>query len=666
MNRGKYNLKEFLAHRDLDQIIIPEIQRDYVWQKDNVKKFLESILENSIRQNDSSKEITEELFNKLPTSARKAIIRDQEENTVYCNIGFIYAYPDPQMPNRYILIDGQQRMTTLFLILLKLSIKDGQQDNFKREYFKDKNLKLDYKVREETHEFLLKFVQYVLDSNNIADISNKYWNFTEYKNDKTIQSIIDNYQVISDFIDKNDLPLDYVENYIEFWYFNTNDCQQGEELYLYLNSRGETISPNESIKANLLKKYTIEKEKNDWGKKWEQWQNLFWKKRKTNSNADSGIEEFLKWIKFVEITKSNKDSPKTGLGKTLRDIKETKKINIVGLTLQKIESYINALEKLIKLENELKFNLNWLTGNINYATEYIKLIPMLMYAEKYPSCNDIEIKRFARFFLNIAHFDKITKEPYNSIVDVIFLTDHFLEKGFTDITDIASFSKSFENILTDEEIAKLSIYKQSPNDLRQKIENAFWQAEDYKLCDGKIGLIFKCIDFDESNPSSFDIDKLLEFNVCFDNFKTLFDNPDDWVRRALLTKGDYKVGYGSSPKLGLYKYSFINEDSLWKRQLSSKRTVKPYISLINDFGQRKKVDNAVKNDILDQIITDFLKNKTEKDWIYYFVKEPSILGYCWYKTICWSDDIEKIALLQAINVNDYNWCWLKDKIKIEK
>jgi uncharacterized protein with ParB-like and HNH nuclease domain len=662
MNAGTYKLNEFLTYHNLDQIIIPEIQRDYVWQKDNVERFLKSIFDNSKRQKDLSQGITEEILNNLAPEMRETMLRAQKEKQNYCNIGFIYAYSDPEIPDRYVLIDGQQRMTTLFLILLALSVKEKRQDNFKRNYFKDNILKLDYKVREDAHDFLLKFVHYILDGNNILDISNKYWNFTEYQNDITIRSIIDNYLLINDFINENSLSLDYIENFIEFWYFDTNKSKQGEELYLYMNSRGETVSPNESIKANLLKGKSNQ-EKHEWGTKWEQWQNLFWKYRQRNSNADRGIEEFLRWTKYIEITKSNNEQTNSELAEEIRNIKDTKKISLEGLTLQKIESYFKALEKIINLKDELNFNLNWLTGNNIDTKEYIKLIPILMYAEKYQDSDVIKIKRFARFFLNITRFETISKNPYSSTVDVIRLSTLFFENGFTDITDIINFSDKYKSILSEEEVAKLSIYKQSPDDLRQEIENVFWQAEDYKFCDGKIWLIWDCINFDKTNLSSFNIQKLSDFKGCFDNFKTLFDNPTDLVRRALLTKGDYSVCDGYSTSLERKRYSFINEEKCWKEQLSSNEKIKLYKLLIDDFGTKKKVNNTLKkDDILNQIITDFLNKKSEKDWIYYFVKEPTLLEYCKEKKICgkYENNVEDIALLQATKVVDNYWCYLKD------
>jgi uncharacterized protein with ParB-like and HNH nuclease domain len=659
MRTDTYKLKDFLTDSNLEQIIIPEIQRDYVWTKDNVEKILKSILSNSERQKDAS--IPEKILDELNSDMKEAFFRLQKDKENYFNLGFIYAYNDTKMQYHYILVDGQQRITTIFLVLLALSVKENQQENFIRNYFKKREiLKLDYKVREASHDFLLRFVKYILDGKNISDIKGEYWYFSEYQNDITIQSIINNYQVIVDFLDKNNISLDFVENHIEFLYFDIHKSKQGEELYLYMNSRGETVSPNESIKANLLKGKS-DPDKHEWGEKWEDWQNLFWKNRNGNPNADKGIEEFLKWIKFIEIIKAKKNElARTKLDVEIKEINGSKKINSDGLSLVKIESYFNALKNIINYKGDLKFNLEWLAGN-NNIKEYYILIPMLMYAEKYPDIN-INIERFSRFFLNISRFETIEKGSTYSLVEIILLTDNFLEKNYTDITDIAVFADNFKSIITNEEKDKLSIYKQNPGDFRKEIEKAFWQAEDFKFCDGKIELIWDCIDFNRADISSFDNNKLSEFKDCFDNFKALFDKPTDWVRRALLTKGDYLVKDGYSNFLDQNRYSFIYEHTgknSWKEQLTSNEKIIIYKSLIKDFGKRKKDDNSAEtNDILKQIINDFLSEKNEKDWIYYFIKIPDFLDYCKEKRICGKDEdgIENITLLTNKRVANENFC----------
>lgn len=653
MNTGKYTLKEFLTNHNLDQIIIPEIQRDYVWQNENVVNFLQSILDNSKRQANLTIGITEDILNSLSPEMREVMLRAQKEKQNYCNVGFIYAYSDPEMPDRYVLIDGQQRITTLFLILLALYVKENKEDDFKRTYFKNEVLKVDYKVREDSHEFLFNFVKHILDGNNSIDILNKYWYFTEYKHDTTIQSIRANYQTISNFINKHDLSLEYVEKYIEFWYFDTNKSKQGEELYLYMNSRGEIVSPNESIKANLLKRLSNQ-EKHEWGTKWENWQNLFWKYRQSNYNSDLGIEEFLKWIKIIELTKKDKDKTSSKLIEAARKIKDSKKINIEGLTLDKIDKFFVALEKILILKKDLNFNTLWLTGRNIQTIDYVKFIPLLMYVEKYPNFKTIDVIRFTRFFQNVTRFDTVSKNPYNSLVDGILLTNQFLENDYLDIVDLIKLSESYQNFLTDEEIAKLSIYKQSSDDLRQKIESSFWLAEDYKYCDGKIWLIWDCINFDRTDLSIFDPQKLSDFNDCFSNFKTLFDVPTDLLRRALLTKGDYSVWDGYSTALEQHRYSFINEEWRWKEQLTSIEKVKPYKLLIKDYGDRRKENDSLKtDDLLNHIISDFLNNNPEKNWIYYFIKESKLLSYCGHKKICWSAETNNIALLDATRATTF-------------
>jgi len=393
MDHGLYSLKKFLTDSNFHQIIIPEIQRDYVWKPDNVTRFLKSIVDNY-----------------------------KEKGNNY-QIGFIYAYPadDPadgeKSDGNYILIDGQQRMTTLFLVLLALSVKENRQDNFIRDYFKSNILKLDYKVRESSHEFLQKFVRHILDGNPIEKIDDEYWNFAEYQNDVTVRHIIKNYEVIWEFIKTYELPFDYVENHIEFWYYDTSKSDQGEELYLYMNSRGETVSSNESIKANLLRKLNTDDEKRGWGLQWEDWQNLFWKHRQGNLNADKGMDEFLKWIKFIELIKSNEEKSVEDLEKIIRG-KEIEKKDLGELLsdknellLDKIRKYYIALNKLIDLKdepiskNESIFNMRWLAGyydadnNAIRGIDYIRLIPMLMYVKERDKFDPIELKRFARFFL---------------------------------------------------------------------------------------------------------------------------------------------------------------------------------------------------------------------------------------------------------------------------
>ena len=58
MKTGRYKLKDLFDNKEIDQIIIPEIQRDYVWTKDNVKGLLNSIFSHYEEKVDLELDIT--------------------------------------------------------------------------------------------------------------------------------------------------------------------------------------------------------------------------------------------------------------------------------------------------------------------------------------------------------------------------------------------------------------------------------------------------------------------------------------------------------------------------------------------------------------------------------------------------------------------------------
>jgi uncharacterized protein with ParB-like and HNH nuclease domain len=676
-------LKSFLTNQNTFQIIIPEIQRDYVWKEDNVIKLLQSIRENAERANNLTQGVTDDLLNQLAPSIRESVVREMEKKKNYCNVGFIYAYHDRELDGRFILIDGQQRITTLYLILLCLSVKESKSEYFKRYYFKDRVPKIDYKVRDEAHAFMVNFIEYLLQGNDYSNVKDQYWYYSECANDVTIQSILNNYDTIRNYIASNELSLQYVEDNIEFWYFDTNQSMQGEELYIYMNSRGESVSPSESIKAELLKGKTGQ-EKHDWGEEWEKWQDLFWKNNKNYQSADDGIEEFLRWIKIIETIK-RKTASIASQTTSLRKIRDDKKIGIQDITFERIESYYTALLTVLRYKESGKFKKEWLWGQFENirpgvprtsptqidVVDYLQLLPMLMYAERYPECLEEDFLRFARFFYNVRFFDTISKNPYASLINVVVLIESFLNDNHTDVVNLVNYrtNGSFANILTDEEVIKLSIYKeQIDNDVRKDIEKAFWNVEDYKFCDRKVEFIWQCIGFVPSldNLESFNLDK---FKTYFDNLKALFNSPDDLLRRALLTKGDYSVWDGNTTSLNGSRHSFIAEEWRWRNQFSDTYRRNIFKQLIIQFSQLKiSHPDSNRNKLLETIISAYLNSNPAKNWVYYFIKEPSVLGYCGNKFVCFSNGtemIDDIYLLQEKNAVKYNFCKLRSKVTIE-
>ena len=143
-----------------------------------------------------------------------------------------------------------------------------------------------------------------------TDIKDASWYFkNQYDSDTTIQSILKNFRTLKNLISTQENLnkksfYSYLENYVSFWYFDTNVSEQGEELYIYMNARGEQIQGNENIKADLLGRLNSqgnqEDLKKDYGARWEEWQDFFWQNKGENENADPGFNEFLSCISGLE------------------------------------------------------------------------------------------------------------------------------------------------------------------------------------------------------------------------------------------------------------------------------------------------------------------------------------------------------------------------------
>ncbi|MCH3992357.1 MAG: DUF262 domain-containing protein [Prevotella sp.] len=305
MKTGRYNLSQLLASPEVGQIIIPELQRDYVWEKRNVQGLMNSILSRYQEKTTVTLKIEEEKKN-VPNSIKQYLERQYSRLRYNVRIGFIYAYHSVDELDKYYLIDGQQRITTLFLSLLVAYKKAQRANDFRRLYFVNNLPKLDYKVRDISHQFLVSLIDYELSPQSKSFDQSKFFH-QAYSHDKSAATLWNNYQLITSILknekDYNSL-IDYLENYIEFNYFDTNMSYQGERLYLYMNSRGETLSSHEIIKAVMVERSD---DKLKASTLWEDWQDFFWRNRDCNRNADKGFAEFIKWSVILHMNCHEKE-----------------------------------------------------------------------------------------------------------------------------------------------------------------------------------------------------------------------------------------------------------------------------------------------------------------------------------------------------------------------
>lgn len=536
---GKYNF------------IIPEIQREYVWGNNDyfiLDKFFNDVKEviNESKTNKEDKtqiELWEKMLERADDKDKESIksLIDRYISKKDLNIGFLYSYrPDYYVFNDrsedVYLIDGQQRFTTLFLMLLYFSLRETvNYSDFKTLFRFDKEIEFmafDYRVRTLTHNFLQELVDRCKTIEDLVEIEKKSWFLSDFANDVTVVAMIKAIKKLHEHFkdDKTDYYL-FIKKQIKFWHFKTEETSQGEELYITMNSRGQQLAENETSRAILFENDKVKNQQIVWGAKWEEWQDFFWKNREKGGNADNGLNQFLRWVNLIECFSNEIFKTKEEAENKYKSL--TSDNQIAGpVTLFEIEPYFKAFEELkFEYDNNIfntkyfkqNFNLAWLKGEINQI-ELIKLLPALMFIKQKKPKH--QLNRFIRFFSNITKDSDISKNPDTYIIESIELCKKVLKNNFVDVSDLIAFSKEFPKILTSEEEYKLSSYKNINNVTKRKeYEESFWEAEDFLNNNGKIGHLIQMTIYD-GDINNFSFNKvfnyqcILSFNI--NKFKQIY------------------------------------------------------------------------------------------------------------------------------------------------
>ncbi len=316
------------------KIEIPIIQRDYAQGRDNEKT-------NKIRV----------LF---LNSLVEAIV--SEKGTL--ELDFVYGNVEKDV---FQPLDGQQRLTTLFLLHWFIALKTGDLLNTKNHF-----LKFTYETRISSREFCNELVdkgEFLGEGEIISEkISDSNWFFLSWKKDPTIKAML----VMLDSIEerlkgKNDEVLKKYwqkltsENPpITFNFKQINDIGLTDDLYIKMNARGKGLTEFENFKARFEKHIEINKWETDnlnltqtFSHKIDTiWTDLFWKHRGVDNQIDNEFVKFVSGIAINNYAQSldiykNKEDDKN----TRKFLEEKKDKNITDLAVkrERIERRITAL-----------------------------------------------------------------------------------------------------------------------------------------------------------------------------------------------------------------------------------------------------------------------------------------------------------------------------------
>lgn len=564
MRAGKYTLQELFVNRYIDRLVIPEIQRDYVWKPEQVLGLLNSIWDSYCKYTEASIPEMKSVDDKfIPDLLVDDFRRFYQKRNYSANVGFIYAYSDAQYEGRYFLIDGQQRITTLYLLTLLLAANYGRAEDFRKNFCSQTDPKLDYRVRDIPASFLKHLVTFVLD-NPDADMKDQAWYLGSFEADATVASMVANMSCIKNWeASKNDLTkfYDYLCDFTELWYFDTNISSQGENLYIYLNARGEQVQANENLKADMLSRLNNDEEKNHWGRVWEEWQDFFWKMRfsgkAANSNADEGFNEFLSCITglvhFLDIGANDKQYKSHGNDL----IKPSVSMQLQELSITLIADYVNALKYISDNRSLLDDTYEYSGWLELFWSDFWVILNNEENAWVIDYSNDLHSKERNRmvFVWGILHW--VSKACHTKDVVTIFrgIRQFYLryknnnravvgENGIVASIDNL-FDKGFISIRpdTEEYIKERWFADKTDESERKKFESIIWEIEDhpYNLDGSDVGMtnISHLVDF-SANPSFEALSRIKSaFYECFPGNDLKANSDFPLIQSVLLNYGDF-------------------------------------------------------------------------------------------------------------------------------
>ena len=562
------------------KISIPIIQRDYAQGRLNDKAI------------DIRNKFLDEIFNRL----------DNNENLF---LDFVYGSIED---DKFIPIDGQQRLTTLFLLHLYFAKKERKDC----EYLKG----FTYETRSSSREFCEKLVDADIDFNKdeiSLAIKNYSWFMPFWENDPTVKSMLVMMDAIHDKF-KNSTFYDRLEN-IKFSFLELKEFGLTDDLYIKMNARGKPLSEFENFKAEFEKELSQDiKAKLD-----NEWLDLFWGLKDSDKESVDLSSVDKRYMAFFEGVASN------FAVLNLKDTKEAKDFDFDEFdildTLEFFSSNKNNVNNVIKILDELREVSNYellknftdTSKDVTYETR-VKFFALSMFLINFGAqkLGRDFYKEYERITSNVArdfNIDSIsnlkqTFEFINEIGEKCENEDIFkLLEGFED-----KQPKSFKTI---------EFYKwQEKKKLKLMQSDTRWidAISEVEKQDQYLGsnLTF-LIDFAEN-----DVEKFKKYH---EKFYKIFkeDRENFFFQRALLAKGDYLVerGYGYG---GEY-FSFCNfnnnprdKDDNWRSVFFDKEKSQIVKDLLDD------------NRSLEYIIDSYIYD--EDDWSYFFIKYPEILKYC--------------------------------------
>jgi hypothetical protein len=681
MNQMSENINTFWNLLEKHRIEIPIIQRDYAQGRNNPQsievrsnfvKQIKNILNNdtsdtSLNLNfiygkifgkSDAKKLEE---NKAAVKNMLSAVKTYSQN-LDLNISWDFIEStdeENQISTSFIPLDGQQRLTTLFLLHLYLCPDVEHLAIFKR---------FNYKIRPSSKDFCEKLIENIADSINSANEQNtisKYiedssWFFNYWKKDPTVRGMLRMLDEIHCEFKLSDKELCWQRlNRIQFDFLDLDEYKLTDELYVKMNARGVPLTPFENFKAWLIE--YIQKENIQIqhlnNKSWTElidtsWTDLFWaNKDEGNMLIDEELMRYFRNMMQILFVQQEVFRPEESKETSKEDAQIAReKAALLATEKDKTTGEYKYIPNSFYVDNKLLSdnNLNELFLSIDLLAKHNQLINEVLFDSKRPISFFDERGSIFRKFI-----DNDTTYPDKVVYYALFLflkkIDGKLENDVK--SSLRSWLRIIRNLITNSTIDSVPLFKRAINSItelskeslnindylgkqnekftiqaidgtqvKEEIkkasrivednindwESAYLKAENNKLLEARISF---CLLDDEITIGEFS--KRTEIiNVAFNQKGCTYGY---LLIRALLTKITLPlVNHGEEIKL-------INSPANW-RSILNKQIIQEGISLL--FAELS--EDYEQNQVILEAIVEQFDNKTEL-WKYYIIKNGILL-----------------------------------------
>lgn len=519
----KTNAEE-LSYMDIvrkeGNIKIPLIQRDYAQGRPSKKV-------TSIRE-----KFVKDLYNSIITNTR-------------FNLDFVYGATDDK---RFIPLDGQQRLTTLFLIHLYL-------DGLRGEQIEKLKFLFTYETRDSSRLFCEKIVANRYELFSIESLSGKVnsngkvvkpipssvirdqaWWLNRWNADPTIDGMLRMLDTIDSIFFKNWekaatnlFSVDH--NTILFQFLKLEDFYDPDDLFIKMNARGLPLTEFEIFKGKWMEQienfYAPVEVKDMKSLIDVSWTDFLWPLRKQRpglKNIDPFFQNILKLIignssasfsikgmDFDILFEANKKELSFSYGKYVEEYNVVFNKDMLDRIKEELDVMCNPdsiftkfrtngikNEGWIDLEKEWKFFViqDRDNNNPNYKGR-VFLYALSRFSSLITSTNDSEVNQWARLIRNLVENNRF--DSSNDVVKVIQDIDGILvelvayckvNQGLSRVNDWVAQNtftpKGFTNSQWEEERIKAELRKDSAWNIE------ITEAERHPYFDGKISFILWC------------------------------------------------------------------------------------------------------------------------------------------------------------------------------